>query len=122
MNRLSKIRVLVVDDHKGFRKNLVSFLRQMPGVEVIGEAGDGQEAIELAMRISPDMVFMDVMMPRLNGIESASIIKGRSPFIRVILYSMYDLKECDTAAPGTADMFVPKQRLLEDIPGILRTL
>lgn len=89
-------------------------------MEVIGETSDGQEAAEMALKLSPDIVLMDIMMPRLNGIEAASLIKKQHPSVRVILYSMHDLEVYDAKGLKTADRFIPKQRLFEAIPGILK--
>lgn len=99
----------------------MSFLLNIPAVEVIGEAGDGQEAAELAMKLGPDMVLMDIKMPRLNGIEATAIIKNQRPSVRIILYSMHDIEECDSEALGTADRFIPKEELFEEIPRILKS-
>jgi DNA-binding NarL/FixJ family response regulator len=112
--RVENLSIVVVDDHAGFRKSLVSFLSQVPAFQILGEAADGQEAEELALKLFPDVVIMDVKMPRRNGIEAATRIKNRARSVRVILYSMeepgnYDWSEVEV------DGFIPKQRLFEEI-------
>jgi DNA-binding NarL/FixJ family response regulator len=63
-------RVMIVDDHKMFRDGLRVLINAEPGMEVVGEAVDGREAVDLARRISPDVVVMDISMPGMNGIEA----------------------------------------------------
>ncbi len=113
------LSIVVVDDHPGFRQSLVSFLRQVPAVEIVGEAADGQEAEELVLKLCPDVVVMDIKMPRRNGIEAATRIKSQARSVRVILYSMdepglFDWSEVEV------DGFIPKQRLFEEILPALR--
>ncbi|RPI24613.1 MAG: DNA-binding response regulator [Acidobacteria bacterium] len=119
MERVGNLSIVVVDDHRGFRQSLVSFLRQVPEFQILGEAADGQEAEELVLKLSPDVVIMDVKMPRRNGIEAATRIKNQARSVRVILYSMdepgsYDWSEVEV------DGFIPKQRLFQEILPALR--
>jgi PAS domain S-box-containing protein len=85
-----RLRVLLVDDHAIVREGLLSLLSEEPTLEVIGQAADGQEAIEQACRLRPDVVIMDVAMPRMNGEDATRHIKRRLPQTRVIALSMYD--------------------------------
>ncbi|HSP56240.1 MAG TPA: response regulator transcription factor, partial [Dehalococcoidia bacterium] len=71
----SKIRVILVDDQLLFRRGVRALLEEEPGIEVVGEASDGREGVELARATRPDAVLMDVNMPVLNGIEATRIIK-----------------------------------------------
>ncbi len=84
-----KIRVLVVDDHLVVRQGFVQLLTEEPDIEVVGEAADGQTAVVLTRRLSPDAVIMDVEMPGMNGIEATRLIHGEFPAVRVIGLSMF---------------------------------
>lgn len=83
------LRVLLVDDHRMFREALRPLLAQTPGFEIVGEAGDGQQAIEFAARLAPDVVIMDVSMPGLNGLEATRRILADRPRTRVVVLSMH---------------------------------
>ena len=83
------IRVLLVDDHTIMREGLRLLLEKMPEVEVVSEAEDGFQAIELAKSLVPDIVVMDVGMPGLNGIEATNLILAENPDVKVIALSVY---------------------------------
>lgn len=85
-----KIRVLLVDDHTILRQGIRSLLEREPDVEVVGEAGDGQEAVEKAAQLKPDVVLMDIGLPRLNGIEATRRIRSDNADIRVLVLSMHE--------------------------------
>ncbi|MET9546711.1 response regulator transcription factor [Streptomyces sp. NPDC006627] len=89
------IRVLVVDDQFLIRAGLVGLLRAAPGIEVVGEAGDGDEAVELAARTRPDVVLMDIRMPGMNGITATTKILAQAaePAPRVLVLTTFDLDE-----------------------------
>ena len=83
------IRVLIVDDHAVVREGLRTFLELQEGVEVVGEAGDGQAAIEEAERLRPDVVLMDLVMPRLDGVEAMRALRARVPGARVVVLTSF---------------------------------
>ena len=85
-------RVLIVDDHALFRSGLAQIL-ESKGIEVVGEAADGIEAIEWASRVQPDVILMDVRMPRLNGLEATRAIVDRLPSVKVIMLTVSDADE-----------------------------
>jgi len=85
-----KIRVLVCDDHALFREGVKTILNAQPDIEVAGEAGDGKEAVELAIRLYPDVVLMDISMPVLKGFEATRRIKKARPDINVLVLTVYD--------------------------------
>jgi len=87
------IRILLADDHTLVRAGIRSLLTRLPGLEVVGEAADGREALRLADALRPDIVVLDVGMPRLNGLEVASRLGAVSPAIRVIILSMHTSEE-----------------------------
>jgi NarL family two-component system response regulator LiaR len=82
--RRDRIKVLVVDDHWVVRQGLRMFLDQESAITVVGEASDGHEAIELARRLRPDVVLMDILMPHVDGIEAITRIKAEMPRVEVI--------------------------------------
>ena len=86
----NKIRVVLVDDHAILREGLASLLQRYTDIEVVGEAEDGQAAIEVAHRLHPDVMVMDLSMPRLNGIEATRKIVSELPRVRVIGLSMHE--------------------------------
>jgi DNA-binding NarL/FixJ family response regulator len=83
------IRVLVVDDHAVVREGLRTFLELQDGIEVTGEASDGEEAVEAAARLRPDVVLMDLVMPRLDGVAAMRVLRERVPRARVIVLTSF---------------------------------
>jgi two-component system, NarL family, response regulator LiaR len=79
-----KIRTLITDDHKVVRRGLRGFLELDPGLEVVGEASNGEEAVEMALRLEPDVVLMDLLMPVMDGIEATKEIRLRLPEVEVV--------------------------------------
>ena len=92
------IRVLMAEDHTLVRAGLCALLRNVPGVEVVAEAGDGQEALRLIREHQPDVVLLDIAMPGLNGLDVLTRIKGDCPATRVIILSMHANEEYVTHA------------------------
>jgi DNA-binding NarL/FixJ family response regulator len=92
------IRVLVVDDHSLVRAGLRALLEKVPGVEVVGEASDGREALKLIETIKPELVLMDLAMAGLNGVEATARIARTSPGTRVIVVSVHSDPESVLAA------------------------
>jgi two-component system response regulator NreC len=84
-----KIRILLADDHAMVRQGFRMILAAQPDMEIVGEAGNGREAVELASELKPDVVVMDVAMPELNGIEATRRIMDNVPRTRVLALSMY---------------------------------
>jgi len=82
------IRVLLADDHKLMRAGVRSLVNELTGVEVIGEANNGKQALELVQTLHPDIVLMDIMMPEANGLDATAAITVKFPKVRVIILSM----------------------------------
>jgi DNA-binding NarL/FixJ family response regulator len=87
---LNSIRILLADDHALLRQGTAELLRREPDLHVVGEAGDGQRAIELTEKLKPDLVIMDVRMPVLSGIEATRRIRQSMPAVRVLVLTAHD--------------------------------
>jgi DNA-binding NarL/FixJ family response regulator len=92
------IRVIIADDHTLFRDGLVALLNSVPEIDVVGTAQDGEEAIQLAAEVQPDVVLMDLLMPKVNGIEATKLIIQTSPHIGVVMLTMFEDDESVFAA------------------------
>ena len=103
-----RLRVLLADDHAVVRSALGSLLEGQPDMVVVGEAGDGVEAVELARALRPDVVLMDVGMPQMDGIEATRRLKAELPGIRVIGLSMYGGEKEGLMRQAGAEAYVPK--------------
>lgn len=86
----TKIRVILADDHPLLRQALRNVLERHPDFQVVGEASDGEEAVRLATRLMPDVVVMDINMPKLNGLEATQQIKMKCPKVAVLVLTVYD--------------------------------
>jgi DNA-binding NarL/FixJ family response regulator len=90
---MKKIRVLIAEDHTIVRQGLSALLRSEPDMEVVGEASDGLEAVEMAKKLIPDVVLMDIGMRNLNGVEATRRIKKALPHAQVLALTVYDNEE-----------------------------
>jgi CheY-like chemotaxis protein len=88
-----KIRILLTDDHAVMREGLARLLGQEPDFEIVGQASDGQEAVEMAGKLLPDVILMDISMPRMNGMHATRAIHEQHPDIRIIGLSLYQEEE-----------------------------
>ena len=87
---MNKIRVFLADDHAILREGIRLLLRKVPDIEVVGEAGDGEEAVAQVEQLVPDVVLMDITMPGLNGLEATEQIKGKKPQVKVLILTMHE--------------------------------
>ena len=110
------VRVLVVDDQAPFRVAAKAVVRATAGFEVVGEAKSGEEAVDLATDLSPDLVLMDINMEGIGGIEATRRITERHPDIRVVLLSTYDSEDLpDDARHCGASAYVHKETFGPDV-------
>jgi DNA-binding NarL/FixJ family response regulator len=116
-SKIKSIRVLLVDDHFLVRQGLRKYLSHHVDIELVGEAADGEEAVKLTDLLKPDVVVMDINMPRMNGIEATGSIIRKHPHIPVIGLSFYvgngnrqaflDAGACLLLEKGTAHTYLP---------------
>ncbi len=92
-NPVKPIRLLLADDHTLVRAGIRALLEKLPGVAVVGEAGDGREVLNLVKAQRPDVVLMDISMPGLNGLEAAARMAKEFPDVRVVILSMHNNEE-----------------------------
>ena len=93
MTMPEKIKVIIVDDHTVVRSGLGAVLDTAESMELVGEAGDGEEAVRVCERLQPDVVLMDLQMPKMDGVEATRIIHERWPQIHIIALTSYKEKE-----------------------------
>lgn len=104
--------VLIVDDQPVFRRAARALVRSVPQLDLVGEVGTGEEAVEAAARLHPDLVVMDVRLPGMTGIEAARLITGARPAARVLLISTHEAADLpDDLFRCGATGFVRKQDL-----------
>src|SRR5207302_840488 len=117
---MSAIRILIADDHEIVREGLRGMLSTQPDFEVVGLAADGEEAVSLALDLRPDVIVMDLEMPRLDGVEAIRRIRERLPDSRVLVLTAYDTDEriIDAVRAGARGYLLkglPRQELFQGI-------
>jgi two-component system response regulator NreC len=118
-----KITVLIADDHTILRRGLVSLLSLNQNIEVIGEAEDGRSAVEMALRLEPDVVLMDLSMPVLNGLEATARLKKESPGMKVLILSAHDNDEyVNQVVRSGANGYALKNTSPEELYTAIRTV
>jgi DNA-binding NarL/FixJ family response regulator len=115
------ISVLLVDDDAGFRTAVRRLSEKEKEFRLIGEAQDGEEALRLEHELRPEIVFMDIKMPRLDGLEATRRIKARRPGVKIIILSVHEEEAYRKAATESgADGFVLKKSILSDLNSTMR--
>ncbi len=115
------IRVLIADDHSVVRRGLVAWLDEVPEMLVVGEASDGVQAIELARRTQPDVILLDLMMPRKTGLEAIPELKEVSPHSQILILTSYSDDENFFAAIRAGAMgYLLKETTIEDLRAAIR--
>ncbi len=115
-----KIRILVADDHPVVRKGLQSCLARQDKLKIVGEAADGDEALRLTRELLPDVVLMDINMPRMNGLEVTAVLRQEVPQVKVLVLSVHSNKEyifriIQAGAQGYVSKEAPPEDLLRAI-------
>lgn len=107
--KMKPVRLLIVDDHALARKGILMFLNTEPAVEIVGEATDGQEAIQMAQRLQPDFILLDLVMPGIDGIEATAQIKQILPNVKIIILTTFGTKnKFEAAMEAGADGYLLK--------------
>jgi DNA-binding NarL/FixJ family response regulator len=122
---MTSIRVLLVDDHPGFRQAVASVLATEKDFEVVGEAGDGRQALEMARELMPDVILMDVSMPLMEGTEATRRIKAELPYVKIVVLTVFDWEHCVfEAVKCGAETYLQKtfepQALYRTLRGVMR--
>ena len=118
-----KLRILLADDHEAFRQRVRKLLRNTPGIELVGEAENGEEAVRLTAELKPDIVIMDVVMPRLNGLEATRRITHEFPSIKVIALSLHgDAGFRRAMLDAGASTYLLKDNVGHELPRTLRSI
>ena len=108
--------ILIADDHETTRSVIRSFMESKDGFKVCGEAVDGVDAIEKAKELKPDLIILDLAMPRMNGAAAASVLKRTMPNVPIILFTMYDeVMGKALAAAVRVDLVLAKPNGLHDM-------
>ncbi|UII56770.1 response regulator transcription factor [Cytobacillus spongiae] len=118
------IQLLIADDHHVVRRGLVFFLKTQAGIQIVGEAKDGNEAVQMAGELQPDLVLMDLDMPVMNGIEATEKIKARYPQIKVMILTSFSdqdhvIPAIEAGASGYQLKDVEPDELVRSIRGLM---
>ena len=117
-------RILIADDSANMRSVIRAPLANVADIEICGEAGDGLDAVKQIIKLEPDLVLLDLSMPRMNGAEVASVVKHNIPKVLIILFTMYGEKLCPSLKSATSvDVVLSKpegmSQLIQCVKGLL---
>jgi two-component system NarL family response regulator len=119
----TRIRVLIVDDHELFRRGLALTLGTEHDVEVVGEAGDGAEAVAQALALEPDVVLMDIRMPGTSGIEAARRIRAAQPDVRIVMLTVSeDEEDLFASIRAGASGYLLKELSIDEVAATVRAV
>lgn len=122
--QLSTVRILVIDDYEPWRRFIASTLQKRPEWQVVGEGADGAEAVEKAQELQPDLILLDIGLPKLNGIKAALKIRETVPNVRILFFTENSSPDVAEEAMRTGDGYIVKagaaQELLAAVEAVLR--
>jgi DNA-binding NarL/FixJ family response regulator len=122
VNSPMSTRIIIADDHKIMRDGLRSLLGKQKGMEIIGEAEDGRQAVKLALELKPDIIIMDISMPELNGIDAIGEIASKAPEVKSLALSMYkDKRFISRALKEGASGYILKDCTFEELNEAIKT-
>lgn len=120
---MNQLRVLLADDHPAVRKGVQMFLSTEPGIQILGEAEDCQDVVDMAIRLQPNVIVMDLLMPKGCGIDSIVEIRRRLPDVKIVVLSMVsDERVVEAAMEAGADAYLLKDADGESLLEAFRTL
>ena len=121
---LSTVRILVIDDYEPWRRFIASTLLKRPELQIVGEGADGMEAVERARELQPDLILLDIGLPKLNGIKAALRIREFAPRARILFFTENSSRDIAEEAMRTGDGYIVKaaaaQELLPALEAVLR--
>jgi DNA-binding NarL/FixJ family response regulator len=122
---MTRIRVLLADDHALFRRGVAAYLAAEPDFEVMGEAADGSQALEMVRELMPDLIVMDVSMPVMDGLEATRRIKAQFPYVKIVVLTVSDgernlFEAVKAGAMGYLLKNVQPQALANALRGVMR--
>jgi len=121
---LSTVRILVVDDYEPWRRFITSTLQKMPRFQIVDEGADGEEAIEKAQKLQPDLILLDIGLPKLDGIKAALGIRECAPKTRILFFTENSSPDIAEEAMRTGDGYVVKagaaQELMPAVEAVLQ--
>lgn len=120
---MSKIRLLVADDHALIRRGIVGLLNTQPDMEVVGEAGSGEEALQKAVALTPDVVLMDIGMPGISGLDATRHIREQAPSAQVLILTVHDREDyLFRALKAGATGYILKGADVQDLLAAIRSV
>jgi len=105
---LSKVKIVVIDDYEPWRRFVASTLEERPELQIVGEAADGLEAVKRVQQFRPELILLDIGLPKLNGIDAARRIRERAPNTRILFCSQNRSRDIAGEAMQTGDAYVVK--------------
>jgi len=121
---MSKISILVIDDHTGFRRSVIHFLTSTTRFDVVGEAADGLEGLDMAHAHKPQVVLLDIRMPKKNGLSIITQLRQYLPNLVIVVLTLWDTPEYRQAAlvESGADAYIIKENMISDLLPALHQL
>jgi DNA-binding NarL/FixJ family response regulator len=120
---MAPYRIVLADDHSLLREAIKKSIAEIPDLQVVGEAGDGLELLELLKRSVPDLIILDISMPRFNGILAAAEIKKRYPTVKILILTMIKIREfLQRALKIGVNGYLLKENVFSDLIAAIRTI